>query len=210
MLPVADSVYGLAVNDSLLARFGVTEPVTWDEFRGAVESASSRAEGIAGYAVPLSVYSPELVQQHVLGWLWCGNGGSVVKDGFPDVVNDKHRETVAFLKRLYDGRWLLPESFTENTLDAMDEFANSRLSALTGLFPANSEAAVDRDALDEHVRIFHDLYQNAQGFVHEMAEMRVADNLMSIYVDEFQSYMHGRIGADEMMENIQRLWMENY
>jgi multiple sugar transport system substrate-binding protein len=285
MLPVADSVYGLAVNDGLLAGFGVTKPVTWDEFREAAENASNRAGGIAGYAVPLSIYSPELVQQHVLGWLWCGNGGSVAKDGFPDAVNVKHRETVTFLKQLYDGRWLLPESFTENTRDAMDEFANgrlsflvisntqvaalrvrnpslkfsvipypvkdstvlpgsilynnpwgvgistrtaypreawkliqfleqpdinSRLSALAGLFPANSKAAVDRDAMDEQVRVFHDLYRNAEGFVHEMAEMRVADNLMSIYVDEFQSYMHGGIDADEMMENIQKLWMENY
>jgi multiple sugar transport system substrate-binding protein len=285
MLPVADSVYGLAVNDGLLARFGVTEPVTWDEFRRAAESASSRSEGIAGYAVPLSIYSPELVQQHVFGWLWCGNGGSVAKDGFPDVVNVKHRETITFLKELYDGRWLLPESFTENTLDAMDEFAssrlsflvisnaqvaalkgrnpalkfsvipypvkdstvlpgsilynnpwgvgisartaypqeawkliqfleqpdiNSRLSALAGFFPANSKAAVDRDVMDEQVRAFHDLYRNAKGFVHEMAGMRVADNLMSIYMDEFQSYMHDRIGTDEMMENVQKLWMENY
>jgi ABC-type glycerol-3-phosphate transport system substrate-binding protein len=87
---------------------------------------------------------------------------------------------------------------------------NSKLAALAGFFPVNSKAVVDTDAMDEQARAFYDLYRNAKSFVHEMAELRVADNLMSIYVDEFQSYMHGNVGPDTMMENVQRLWLENY
>jgi multiple sugar transport system substrate-binding protein len=298
MLPVADNVFGVAVNDDILARFGISKPATWDEFFEAAEKTNSPADGIAGFAVPLSVYSPEQIQQHILSWLWCGNGGSVVKDGRPDAVSPKHGETLAFFKRLYDARLLLANSFTEDARDGLGEFLNgrvaflavsnsdvrllrgqnpalkfsimpypvndsavvrgatvynnpwgigissrsahpaqswkliqfllrpdinSKLSAMTELFPANPEASVepqpgppsesselDQDAMNEQLRALYDLYRNAKGFADEMSDLRVADNLMSIYVGEFQSYIFGRSGADEMMENVQRLWLENY
>jgi hypothetical protein len=81
---------------------------------------------------------------------------------------------------------------------------------MAGLFPTNPNAPVDSDAMDEHLRALYDLHRNARGFANEMSELRVADNLMSIYVDEFQSYIFGRSSADEMMANVQRLWTESY
>jgi multiple sugar transport system substrate-binding protein len=87
---------------------------------------------------------------------------------------------------------------------------NEKLGTLSGLFPANLKAPVDTASMYPQTKTFYDMYQNAKSFSHEMAELRVAENLMTIYVEEFQAYMLGQINADQMQQNTQNRWMENY
>ena len=75
--------------------------------------------------LPLSTEQPNGIQNDVMSWLWA-SGGSMMKDGKPDLTNDGVRGTLEYIKSLWDAGVIAPGSFTMKEQDKVEEFVNGR------------------------------------------------------------------------------------
>ncbi len=88
MIPVVNFVYPLFTNDTLLAAAGVTTPPsTRTEFAAAAKAVSTTDATAKGWIIPLSLEAPNGIQNDLMSWVWA-SGGSMLKDGKPDLTND--------------------------------------------------------------------------------------------------------------------------
>ncbi|PZF83534.1 ABC transporter substrate-binding protein [Jiangella anatolica] len=127
MIPVVNFVYPLFTNDDLLAQAGITAPPTnRTEFEAAATALSGLGENVSGWALPLSLETPNGVQNDVMSWVWA-SGGSMLADGQPDVTNDEVRSAVEYVKALWDDGAIAPGSFTMKEQDKVEEFTNGRV-----------------------------------------------------------------------------------
>lgn len=127
MIPVVNFVYPLFTNDDLLAQAGVTAPPTnRTEFEAAATALSGLGENVSGWALPLSLETPNGVQNDVMSWVWA-SGGSMLADGQPDVTNDDVKSAVEYIKGLWDDGAIAPGSFTMKEQDKVEEFTNGRV-----------------------------------------------------------------------------------
>jgi multiple sugar transport system substrate-binding protein len=72
---------------------------------------------------------PNGIQNDVMSWVWA-SGGSMMKDGQPDLTNDSVRSAAEFIKGLWDAGVIAPGSFTMVEQDKVEEFANGRVGMM--------------------------------------------------------------------------------
>ncbi|MBN9106440.1 MAG: sugar ABC transporter substrate-binding protein [Propionibacteriaceae bacterium] len=128
MIPVANFVYPMFVNEDLLKKAGVSEvPKTRTEFTAAAKAVSALGGNVAGWAMPLDTATPNGIQNDVMSWVWA-SGGSMLKDGKPYLTgNQDVKDVLDFTKALYDAGAITKGSFTMKEQDKVNEFTNGRV-----------------------------------------------------------------------------------
>jgi multiple sugar transport system substrate-binding protein len=130
MIPVVNFVYPLFTNDGLLAKAGVSAPPTnRTEFLDAAKKVSALGGDVKGWALPLSLETPNGVQNDVMSWNWA-SGGSMLKDGKPDLTNPDVKATVDYVKSLWDAKVVAPGGLTMKEQDKVEEFTNGRVGMM--------------------------------------------------------------------------------
>jgi multiple sugar transport system substrate-binding protein len=130
MIPVVNFVYPMFTNDDLLAHAGVSAPPeTRTEFADAAKSISELDGDAAGWVLPLSLEAPNGVQNDVMSWAWA-SGGTMLKDGQPDLTNDDVTSAVEFIGGMWDDGVIAPGSFTMKEQDKVEEFTNGRVGMM--------------------------------------------------------------------------------
>lgn len=129
MIPVVNYVYPLFANMDLLQQAGITEiPSTWSEFLEAAKAI--QANGTPGWVLPLSLETPNGIQNDVMSWNWASGGSMLTSSGQPDVTNDDVKSTVEFVKSLWDAGVVAPGAFTMKEQDKVEEFTNGRTGTM--------------------------------------------------------------------------------
>lgn len=130
MIPVVNFVYPLFVNQDLASKAGVTAvPTNRSEFLDAAKKISALGGNVKGWALPLDTAVPNGVQNDVLSWLWA-SGGSMVKDGKPDLTSDGVKQTVEFVKSLNDAGVIAPGFLTMKEQDKVEKFSNGQVGMM--------------------------------------------------------------------------------
>ncbi|WP_435743176.1 ABC transporter substrate-binding protein [Microbacterium sp. PMB16] len=130
MIPVVNFVYPMFTNDDLLAQAGVdAPPTTRTEFADAAAKVSALGGDASGWVLPLSLEAPNGVQNDVMSWVWA-SGGSMLKDGKPDLTNDDVTSAVDFIGGLWDDGSIASGSFTMKEQDKVEEFTNGRVGMM--------------------------------------------------------------------------------
>ena len=129
MIPVVNFVYPMFTNDTILADAGITAPPsTRTEFADAAKAISAGGSA-SGWVLPLSLETPNGVQNDVMSWVWA-SGGSMLADGQPDLTNDDVRSAVEYIQGLWDAGVIAPGSFTMKEQDKVEEFTNERVGMM--------------------------------------------------------------------------------
>ena len=130
MIPVVNFVYPLFTNDDILASAGVTTPPTnRTEFADAASKISKLGDGTEGWALNLSVETPSGIQNGFMSWLW-SSGGTMLKDGQPDLTNDDVRTLTEFVKGIWDDGAISAGAFNMKEQDMVEEFTNGRVGMM--------------------------------------------------------------------------------
>lgn len=130
MIPVVNFVYPMFTNDTLLADAGVTAPpTTRTEFADAAAKVSALGGDASGWVLPLSLEAPNGVQNDVMSWVWA-SGGSMLKDGQPDLTNGDVTSAVDFIGDMWDAGSIASGSFTMKEQDKVEEFTNGRVGMM--------------------------------------------------------------------------------
>jgi len=128
MIPVVNFIYPLYTNDDILGAAGVDAPPT-NRTEFAAAAAAVSGDGVSGWALPLSLEAPNGIQNDVMSWVWA-SGGSMLKDGQPDVTNDEVRSAIEYIKGIWDAGAIAPGSFTMKEQDKLEEFTNGRAAMI--------------------------------------------------------------------------------
>jgi multiple sugar transport system substrate-binding protein len=127
MIPAVNFVYPLFVNNDLLKQAGVNKvPDTRSEFLDAAKKISALGGNVKGWALPLDTSVPNGIQNDVMSWVWA-SGGSMLKDGEPDVTNAQVKSGVDYVKSLYDANVLAPGALTMKEQDKVEKFTNGQV-----------------------------------------------------------------------------------
>jgi multiple sugar transport system substrate-binding protein len=130
MIPVVNFVYPLFSNDDLLKQAGVdAAPTNRTEFADAAQKVTDLGANASGWVLPLSLESPNGIQNDVMSWVWA-SGGSMLSDGEPDLTNDDVTGAVEYIKGLWDAGVIAPGSFTMQEQDKVEEFTNGRVGMM--------------------------------------------------------------------------------
>jgi multiple sugar transport system substrate-binding protein len=130
MIPVVNFVYPLFTNDGLLKKAGVNKiPSNRSEFAAAAKAISKINSTTKGWVIPLSLEAPNGIQNDVLSLLWA-SGGSMLKNGKPDLTNAKVKELNQYIKGLWDAKAITPGAFTLKEQDKVEEFTNNRVGMM--------------------------------------------------------------------------------
>nr|BFE59850.1 sugar ABC transporter substrate-binding protein [Dactylosporangium thailandense] len=130
MIPVVNFVYPLFVNKDLLTKAGVaTVPATRTEFLDAAKKISATGGDVKGWALPLDTAVPNGIQNDVMSWLWA-SGGSMLKDGKPDLTSAQVKSTVNYVKSLNDAGVIAPGSLTMKEQDKVEKFTNGQVGMM--------------------------------------------------------------------------------
>ncbi|WP_375405223.1 ABC transporter substrate-binding protein [uncultured Amnibacterium sp.] len=130
MIPVVNFVYPMFVNNDLLKKAGVTTPPsTRTEFKAAADKLTALGGQTKGWVIPLSTENPNGIQNDLMSWAWA-SGGTMLKDGQPDVTNASVKSAAAFVKSLYDAKDITPGALTLQETDKVTEFTNGRVGMM--------------------------------------------------------------------------------
>jgi len=130
MIPVVNFVYPMFTNDGLLAQAGVTAPPsTRTEFADAAKKITALGGDVSGWVLPLSLEAPNGVQNDVMSWVWA-SGGSMLKDGQPDLTNGDVSSATDFIQQMWNDKVIAPGSFTMKEQDKVEEFTNGRVGMM--------------------------------------------------------------------------------
>ena len=130
MIPVVNFVYPVFVNLDLMEAAGIAgPPTTRTEFADAAAKLTNPDNNVYGWVLPLSMEQPNGIQNDVMSWLWA-SGGSMMKDGMPDLTNDGVRSTMEYIKGLWDAGVIAPGSFSMKEQDKVEEFVNGRVGMM--------------------------------------------------------------------------------
>jgi multiple sugar transport system substrate-binding protein len=130
MIPVVNFVYPLFVNKDLLTKAGVAEvPSTRTEFLDAAKKISASGGDVKGWALPLDPAVPNGIQNDVMSWLWA-SGGSMLKDGKPNLTSPEVKSTVEYVKSLNDAGVIAPGSLTMKEQDKVEKFTQGQVGMM--------------------------------------------------------------------------------
>lgn len=123
-------VYPLFVNMDMFEAAGLEKlPTTWRELAECAKKLTDPSQNQYGLVIPLSLKAPNGVQNDIMSWLWA-SGGSMLKDGKPDLTNQDVKDTITFIKGLFDDGSVSPGSFTKVETDKVEEFASGRAAMM--------------------------------------------------------------------------------
>ncbi|MDP9028121.1 MAG: sugar ABC transporter substrate-binding protein [Actinomycetota bacterium] len=129
MIPVVNFVYPLFTNDDLLSQAGIsTPPTTRDEFLADAKAITAKTSA-KGWILPLGTTNPNGVQNDVMSWLWA-SGGSMLKNGQPDLTNSGVKSAVDYVKSLYDAKVVADGTFTLQEPDKVTQFTNGQVGMM--------------------------------------------------------------------------------
>ncbi|WP_222710799.1 ABC transporter substrate-binding protein [Quadrisphaera setariae] len=129
MVPVVNFAYMMFTNDDLLAQAGVTTPPsTRTEFEAAAKAITAGGKA-SGWILPLALDAPNGVQNDVMAWNWA-SGGTMLKDGEPDLTNADVTSTIDFVNGLNSAGVLAPGTATLKEQDKVEEFTNGRVGMM--------------------------------------------------------------------------------
>ncbi|MEH3078524.1 MAG: sugar ABC transporter substrate-binding protein [Quadrisphaera sp.] len=129
MVPVVNFAYMMFTNDDLLAQAGVTTPPsTRTEFEAAAKAITAGGKA-SGWILPLALDAPNGVQNDVMAWNWA-SGGTMLKDGKPDLTNADVTSTIDFVNGLSSAGVLAPGTATLKEQDKVEEFTNGRVGMM--------------------------------------------------------------------------------
>ncbi|MDU0325855.1 sugar ABC transporter substrate-binding protein [Microbacterium sp. KSW2-21] len=130
MIPVVNFVYPMFTNDGLLSQAGVSAPPsTRTEFADAAKKITALGGDVSGWVLPLSLEAPNGVQNDVMSWVWA-SGGSMLKDGKPDLTNSDVSSATDYIQQLWKDGVIAPGSFTMKEQDKVEEFTNGRMGMM--------------------------------------------------------------------------------
>jgi multiple sugar transport system substrate-binding protein len=130
MIPVVNFVYPLFTNSDLLKKAGVTKiPATRSEFATAAKKISKINSTTKGWVIPLSLEAPNGIQNDVMSLLWA-SGGSMLKNGKPNLQTTKIKDLNNYIKNLWDAKAITPGAFTLKEQDKVEEFTNGRVGMM--------------------------------------------------------------------------------
>jgi multiple sugar transport system substrate-binding protein len=130
MIPVVNFVYPVFVNLDMMEKAGIANPpATRTEFADAAAKLTDAANNVYGWVLPLSMEQANGIQNDVMSWVWA-SGGSMMKDGKPDLTNDDVRSAAEYIKGLYDAGVIAPGAFTMVEPDKVTEFTNGRVGMM--------------------------------------------------------------------------------
>lgn len=130
MIPVVNFVYPMFTNTQLLADAGVTAPPTnRTEFSDAAAKVAEQGDA-AGWALPLSLETPNGIQNDVMAWVWASGGSMMTADGQPDVTNDDVASATEFIQGMWDAGSVAPGAFSMKEQDKVEEFTNQRTAMM--------------------------------------------------------------------------------
>ena len=128
MINVCYGNYSLCINDDIFKKYGIAAPPkTWDEFIAVAKKTTDPAKNIYGFCLPISLEAANGIQNDVFSWLWA-DGGTILKDGKPDLTNSGVKNTIQFIKSLWDQGLIAPGAMSTTEADKVAEFANGRYS----------------------------------------------------------------------------------
>ncbi len=130
MFPVASFVYPIFINLDLFEAAGMTEmPKTRSEFIEAARQLTDPEKNQFGWVLPLSLQSPNGVQNDVMSWVWA-SGKSMLKDGKPNLVNEDVIGALEHINTMYKEGLISPGSFAKKEQDKVEEFVNGRVAMM--------------------------------------------------------------------------------
>ncbi|OZD31285.1 sugar ABC transporter substrate-binding protein [Rhodococcus sp. 06-1477-1B] len=130
MIPVVNFVYPMFTNDGLLSQAGVSSPPsTRTQFADAAKKITALGGDVSGWVLPLSLEAPNGVQNDVMSWVWA-SGGSMLKDGQPDLTNSDVASATDYIQQLWKDGVIAPGSFTMKEQDKVEEFTNGRVGMM--------------------------------------------------------------------------------
>ncbi|WP_022879200.1 sugar ABC transporter substrate-binding protein [Microbacterium sp. B19] len=130
MIPVVNFVYPMFTNDAILSQAGVSAPPsTRTEFEDAAKKIKALGGDASGWVLPLSLEAPNGVQNDVMSWVWA-SGGSMLKDGKPDLTNADVTSAADYVQQLWNDGVIAPGSFTMKEQDKVEEFTNGRVGMM--------------------------------------------------------------------------------
>jgi len=130
MIPVVNFVYPVFVNLDLMKEAGIAKPPTSrTEFADAAEKMTDEANNVYGWVLPLSMEQPNGIQNDVMSWVWA-SGGSMMKNGMPDLTNAEVRDAMEYIKGLNDAGVIAPGSNSMKEQDKVEEFTNGRVGMM--------------------------------------------------------------------------------
>jgi multiple sugar transport system substrate-binding protein len=129
MIPVVNFAYMLFTNDGLLSEAGVTEaPTTRSEFEAA--AAAVTQGNTSGWVLPLSLETPNGIQNDVMSWVWASGGSMLTDDGQPDVNNADVAAALEFIVGLDEAGVIAPGAATLKEQDKVEEFSSGRVGMM--------------------------------------------------------------------------------
>jgi multiple sugar transport system substrate-binding protein len=132
MFPLASFVYPVFVNLDLAEAAGVTAmPTTRSEFAEAAKKMTNADANQFGWVLPLSLETPNGIQNDMMSWVWA-SGGSMLKDGAPDLENEAVVGMLDYVKGLNDAGVISPGIFAKKEQDKVEEFVNGRVGMMVG------------------------------------------------------------------------------
>lgn len=130
MFPLASFVYPIFVNLDLAKAAGVEAmPTNRTEFADAAKKMTDAAKNQYGWVLPLSLQNPGGIQNDVMSWVWA-SGGSMLKDGKPDLGNEMVVGTLDYIKSLNDAGVITPGIFAKTEQEKVEEFVNGRVGMM--------------------------------------------------------------------------------
>jgi multiple sugar transport system substrate-binding protein len=130
MFPLASFIYPVFVNLDMAKAAGVDKmPTTRTEFAEAAKMMTKPDQNQYGWVLPLSLQNPGGIQNDVMAWVWA-SGGSMLKDGKPDVQNADVLGALEYIKSLNDAGVISPGIFAKKEQDKVEEFVNGRVGMM--------------------------------------------------------------------------------
>lgn len=130
MFPVASFVYPIFINLDMFKAAGLEKlPSTRTEFVEAAKKLTDPAKNQYGWVLPLSLQTPNGIQNDVMSWVWA-SGGSMMKDGKPDLTNDNVIAALKYIESMYKEGLISPGSFAKQEQDKVEEFVNGRIGMM--------------------------------------------------------------------------------
>ena len=130
MIPVVNFVYPVFVNLDLLKAAGIANmPATRTEFAAAAKAMTNADSNVYGWILPLSLQSPNGIQNDVMSWVWA-SGGSMLKDGKPDLTNAGVKSACEFIKGMQDAGSIALGANSMAEQDKVEEFSNGRVGMM--------------------------------------------------------------------------------
>lgn len=130
MFPLASFIYPVFVNLDMAKAAGVTAmPTNRTEFMDAAKKMTNPDANQYGWVLPLSLENPGGIQNDVMAWVWA-SGGSMLKDGQPDLTNAGVVGTLEYIKALNDAGVVSAGIFAKKEQDKVEEFVNGRVGMM--------------------------------------------------------------------------------